>query len=218
MRMGLIGRKLGMTRIYLDDGTSVSVTAVELGPCKVLRKRTQDLHGYTAVQIGFGAKRAKLVNKPEAGAFAKLDIEPLRVLKEFRLPQAELDSLEVGQDLTCELFSEGQIVDVMGTSKGRGFAGVMKRHHMAGFPATHGSHEYKRHGGSIGCRISPGRVWKGKHMAGQMGDERVTTQNLKVVKVLKDENIVLVRGAVPGANSGIVQITPAVKTRTPRSA
>ena len=218
MRLGLIGRKLGMTRIYDENGTSIPVTAVEVGPCKVLRTFSEDKHGYTAVQLGFGSKRAKLVNKPEAGAFAKLGVEPVRVLRELRIPAKEIEGLEIGQELTCELFEAGQKVDVCATSKGKGFAGVIKRHNRAGFPATHGSHEVKRHGGSIGCRISPGRVVPGKAMAGQLGNVRVTTQNLQVVKILKDENIVLIRGAVPGPKRGIVQITPAIKVKTPRSA
>lgn len=217
MRLGLIGRKLGMTRIYTEEGISIPVTAVQLGPCKVMDKKTADKHGYTAVQLGFGDKREKLVNKPEKGFFDKLGTTPVRILKEFRIPAGELDGLEIGQDLTLDMFAEGQKIDVMGTSKGKGFAGVMKRHHMAGFSRTHGAHEYQRHGGSIGCRVNPGRVFPGKHMAGQLGNAQVTTQNLTIVKVLKDENIVLVRGAVPGPNKGIVHITPAIKQRVPRS-
>ena len=170
MRMGLIGRKLGSTRIFTDEGLSVPVTVVQLGPCKVLGKRTVEKDGYSAVQLGFGDKREKLVNKPEKGFFSKVGVEPMRVLKEFRVPDAELEGIELGQELTLDVFNEGEKVDVAGTSKGKGFAGVIKRHHMAGFPATHGTHEVKRHGGSIGCRINPGRVWRGKHMAGQMGN------------------------------------------------
>jgi len=131
MRLGLIGRKLGMTRIYDENGTSIPVTAVEVGPCKVLRTFSEDKHGYTAVQLGFGSKRAKLVNKPEAGAFAKLGVEPVRVLRELRIPAKEIEGLEIGQELTCELFEAGQKVDVCATSKGKGFAGVIKRHNMA---------------------------------------------------------------------------------------
>ncbi|MFH1808845.1 MAG: 50S ribosomal protein L3 [Pseudomonadota bacterium] len=216
MRLGLIGRKLGVTRIYDAEGLVIPVTVVELGPNKVVRKRTQEAHGYSAVQLGFGSKRKSLFNKPELGAFEKLGLEPVQVLRELRLPADELGSLEVGQDLTCELFSEGQKVDVQGVSKGKGFAGVIKRHHMAGFPMTHGTHEYHRHGGSIGMRAQPGRVLPGKRMAGQMGNEIVTTQNVLVVKVLKDENIVMLRGSVPGANHGLVRVTPAVKVRTKR--
>lgn len=217
MRLGLIGRKLGMTRIYTDEGIAVPVTAVQLGPCKVMGKRSEEKNGYTAVQLGFGEKREKLVNKPEKGFFDKLDTKPVRILREYRIPAKELENIEIGQDLTLDMFSEGQKIDAMGTSKGKGFAGVMKRHNMHGASRTHGAHEYMRHGGSIGCAEFPGRVWPGKKMAGQMGNAQVTTQNLTIVKVLKDENIVLVRGAVPGPNKGIVHITPAIKVKTPRS-
>lgn len=216
MRLGLIGRKLGVTRIYDAEGVAIPVTAVQLGPNKVLRKRTMDQHGYTAVQLGFGSKRKSLFNKPELGAFEKIGMEPVQVMQEIRLPEDELGSIEIGQDLTCELFTEGQKVDVHGVSKGRGFSGVIKRHHMAGFPMTHGTHEYRRHGGSIGMRAHPGRVLPGKRMAGQLGNANVTTQNVLVVKVLKEDNVVLLRGSVPGPNSGIVQITPAVKVRVKR--
>lgn len=218
MRMGLVGRKLGMTRIYTDDGTAVPVTVVELGPCTVLRKRSAEKHGYQAVQLGYAQLRKKLMTKPDIGGFEKIGHEPMRELQEFRLPSDEMAQYEEGQVLTCDMFTEGQRVDVAGTSKGCGFAGVMKRHHMAGFPATHGSHEYKRHGGSIGCRAQPGRIFPGKHMAGHMGNERVTTQNVLVAKVMLEDNIVLLRGSVPGPNHGVVTIRPAVKTRTPRSA
>ncbi len=217
MRLGLIGRKLGMTRIYDDNGIAIPVTAVQVGPCKVMGKRTEVKNGYSAVQLGFGEKREKLVNKPEMGLFKKLETAPVRVLKEYRVEAAELDKVELGQELTLDMFNEGQKIDIMGTSKGKGFAGVMKRHNMHGASRTHGAHEYMRHGGSIGCAEFPGRVWPGKKMAGQMGNAQVTTQNLTIVKVLKDENIVLVRGAVPGPNKGIVHVTPAIKVKTPRS-
>lgn len=216
MRLGLIGRKLGMTRIYSDEGNSFSATVVELGPCKVMRKRTQDKHGYTAIQLGFGEKRTKLFNKPELKAFEKIEQEPVRVLKEFRIPQEELDKLNEGEDVTCEIFSEGQKVDISGISKGRGFAGVIKRHHMGGFPATHGTHETKRHGGSIGCRAKPGRIFPGKHMAGHMGNRNVTTQNIKVLKIIPEDNIILLRGSVPGPNRSFVEIRPAVKVKGSR--
>jgi len=217
METGLIGRKLGMTRIYTEDGDAVPVTVVELGPNTVLRKRTHERNGYTALQLGYGEIREKLVNRPEKGAFEKIKQPLKRTLREFRVDQASLDKYEEGQELTCDLFSEGQRVDVTATSKGRGFAGVIKRHNMAGFPATHGTHEYKRHGGSIGCRAKPGRIFPGKHMAGHMGNVRVTTQNVTVVKVMAEENMVLLLGSVPGPNRGMVIVRPAVKTKTPRS-
>ncbi|MBN2361253.1 MAG: 50S ribosomal protein L3 [Deltaproteobacteria bacterium] len=211
--LGLMGYKLGMTRIYTDDGVSIGVTAVELGPCTVVRRRTREKNGYTALQLGFGAKRANLLNKPERVAYEKIKQDPRRVLREYRVSAADLEKFSEGQTITCEIFQAGQMVDVRGTSKGRGFAGVVKRHHMAGFDRTHGTHEFRRHGGSIGCRAHPGRVHLGKRMAGHMGSERVTTQNIQVVKVIPEDNLLLLRGAVPGPNQGVVEVLPAAKVK-----
>lgn len=215
--LGLLGRKLGMTRIYTDDGTAVGVTAVELGPCTVVRKRTLEKNGYTALQLGMGSKRVSLFNKPERMAYEKIQQEPKRVLREYRVTAAEIEKFNEGQAITCDIFQAGQMVDVRGTSKGRGFAGVIKRHHMSGFDRTHGTHEYRRHGGSVGCRAHPGRVHLGKRMPGRMGNERVTTQNIQVVKVVPEDNLLLLLGAVPGPNQGVIEVMPAVKVKVKRS-
>jgi large subunit ribosomal protein L3 len=211
--MGLMGRKLGMTRVYSDDGTAVPVTAVEMGPCTVVRKRTAEKHGYNALQLGFGNKRKNLFNKPELGAWDKVGKEPMRKLKEFRIEQTEADGYQEGQVITCEMFQAGQLVDVCATSKGRGFAGVIKMHHMHGFPRTHGTHEYQRHGGSVGCRAKPGRVHRGKRMPGHMGDVRVTNQNIEIFKVIAEDNLVLLKGSVPGPTNGMLEMRPAVKSK-----
>jgi large subunit ribosomal protein L3 len=211
--LGMLGRKLGMTRIYTDDGVAVGVTAIELGPCTVVRKRTQEKNGYTALQLGLGSKRASLLTKPERVAYEKIKQEPKRVLREYRVSAADLEKYTEGQAVTCEIFQAGQLVDVVGTSKGRGFAGVLKRHHMSGFDRTHGTHEYRRHGGSIGCRAHPGRVHLGKRMPGHMGNAHVTTQNIKVVKVIPEDNLLLVHGAVPGPTNGVVEVMPASKVK-----
>jgi large subunit ribosomal protein L3 len=211
--LGLLGRKLGMTRIYTDDGSAIGVTAIELGPCTVVRKRSKEKNGYTALQLGMGSKRVGLLNKPERVAYEKIKQEPKRVLREYRVSAADLEKYSEGQVITCEIFQAGQMIDVRGTSKGRGFAGVLKRHHMSGFDRTHGTHEYRRHGGSVGCRAHPGRVHLGKRMPGHMGNAQVTTQNIQVVKVIPEDNLVLVRGAVPGPNQGVVEVLPAVKVK-----
>lgn len=210
---GLIGTKLGNTQIFTDDGEVVRVTAIQAGPCVVVGKRTPEKHGYSAVQIGFGKAREKNVSKPEAGFYKKAGVEAPRVVREFRLPEEEVAKLEVGQTLSpADIFTEGQFVDVTGVTKGRGFTGVMKRHNFAGAATkTHGTHEYKRHGGSIGQNMTPGRTFKGKGMPGHYGNERVTVQNLRVVKVLAEENVVLVEGAVPGPRNGVVTVRGAVK-------
>lgn len=212
INLGLIGKKLGNTQIFTDDGEVRRVTVVEVGPCVVTAIRTQESHGYSAIQLGFGKKREKSLNKPETGLWTKLGIDAPLVVKEFRVPADVAAKFEVGQTVSAtDLFSEGQFVDAVGTSKGRGFTGVMKRHNFSGYKATHGAHEYQRHGGSIGMNMTPGRVFKGKKMAGQHGNARVTVQNLKVAKVLGEEGLVLVEGSVPGARGGIVTLREAVK-------
>jgi large subunit ribosomal protein L3 len=212
-RKGLIGRKLGMTQIF-EDGARIPVTVLELGPNTVVQKKTPDgTDGYGAVQLGFGDKEHRKVNKPEAGHFKRADVKPKWVLQELRCDETEvLSGFEVGQELKADVFNAGDWVDVTGTSHGKGFAGVMKRHNMKGSKqATHGTHEYFRHGGSTGCRTTPGRRHLGKRMAGHMGHERVTTQNLRVVKVDTDNNLVLIRGAIPGPKNGYVLVRDAVK-------
>ncbi len=213
--LGLIGKKLGNTQIFLEDGEVARVTAIQTGPCVVVGIRTPERDGYAALQLGFGQKREKLVRKPELGAFKKVGQAPSRVVKEFRLPADKCANYEVGQTLsTGEVFTEGQFVDVSATSKGRGFTGVMKRHNFSGAGTVgHGTHEYKRHGGSIGMNMTPGRTFKGMKMPGQHGSKKVTMLNLKVVRVLNDEGIILVAGGVPGPKNGHVTVRGAVKKK-----
>ncbi len=217
--LGLIGKKLGNTQIFTEDGEVRRVTVVAAGPCVVLAKRTQDKHGYSAIQLGFGERKAKGVNKPDAGYFKKVGVEGAPALvKEIRLPQDVVDGYEVGQTLSAsDIFEEGAFVDISGKSKGRGFTGVMKRHNFSGYKATHGAHEYQRHGGSIGMNMTPGRVFKGKKMAGQHGNSKVTIQNLKVVKVMAEEGLVLVEGSVPGPRGGLVTMRRAAKKKAKAS-
>ena len=211
--LGLIGKKLGNTQIFQDDGDVVRVTAIQAGPCVVVGKRTREKHGYTALQLGFGSKRKKLVKKPQLAQYEKLGIEPPEVVREFRVTSDVADNYEVGQAIKpSDVFEVGQFIDVTGTSKGRGFAGVMKRHNFAGAGTVgHGTHEYKRHGGSIGMNMTPGRTLKGQRMAGQYGNKTITKLNLKVAKVLDEEGIVLVEGGVPGSKNGVVTVRGAVK-------
>lgn len=213
LKMGLLGRKIGMTQVFHDDGTALGVTAVSVGPCVIVGKRTPDKHGYSAVQLGFEEKPQRLVNRAEAGIFKQANVEkPLRHLREVRLEPKELEKYEVGKVLrVAEVFKAGDVVDVTGTTKGKGYQGVMKRHRMAGDTTTHGTHEFFRHGGSIGCRLTPGRVHKGKRMSGLMGNVRSTASDLVVVKVLEDRDVVLVKGAIPGPANGLVLIKGSVK-------
>lgn len=216
--VGLIGKKLGNTQIFEEDGSVTRVSVIEVGPCIVLGKRTQDKDGYSALILGFGEKREKLVKKPEAGFFAKNGQKPTRVVKEFRLPADKLDAYEVGQQLKpSDCFEAGGKVDVSGVSKGRGFSGVIKRWNFSGAGTDgHGTHEYKRHGGSIGANMTPGRVLANVKMAGQYGNKRITTLNLKVARVLDDQNLVLIRGAIPGSRNAMVTVRGAVKARNPK--
>jgi large subunit ribosomal protein L3 len=207
---GLIGRKIGMTQFYSPDGNVIPVTVVETGPCVVVQKKQTATDGYNALQVGFGAKKAQRLNKATQGHMAKAGKGAFQVLKEFRLD--DVTQYEVGQEIKVnDLFKVGDHIDVSGISKGHGFAGVIKRWSFAGFPGSHGTHEYFRHGGSIGNRSYPGRVRKGKKMAGHWGNEQVSTQNLEVVEIRADEHLMLVRGAVPGAKRGVVIMRPAVK-------
>ncbi|MEM9730813.1 MAG: 50S ribosomal protein L3 [Myxococcota bacterium] len=210
---GLIGTKLGNTQIFLNDGEVRRVTVIKAGPCVVVGKRTPDTDGYSALRLGFGTKREKLVNKPEAGNFKKASVDPARVVREFRVDPELLERFEVGQKLgAADIFQEGQFVDVSATSKGRGFTGVMKRHNFAGAGTVgHGTHEYKRHGGSIGQNMTPGRTLRGQKMPGQYGNKKATILNLRVARVLDDENLVLVEGGVPGPKNGFVTVKGAIK-------
>ena len=213
LKMGLLGRKIGMTQVFHDDGSALGVTAVAVGPCVVVAKRTPDKHGYSALQLGFEDETVRQLNRPRAGYFTKNGVEkPQRHLREVRLEAKDVEKYEVGKVLrAAEVFKVGDVVDVVGTTKGKGYQGVMKKHRMAGDTMTHGTHEFFRHGGSIGCRLTPGRVHKGKRMSGLMGNVKSTASDLVVVKVLDDKNVVLVKGAVPGPVNGLVLIKGSVK-------
>lgn len=209
---GLIGKKIGMTQVFGADGTVVPVTVIQTGPCVVVQKKETAKDGYNALQIGFGARKNQRVNKPEQGHLAKAGKGAFQVLREFRTEKVA--DYELGQEIkAADLFKSGDRVDVAGISKGRGFAGVIKRWSFAGFPGSHGTHEYFRHGGSIGNRSFPGRVFKGKRMAGHWGDERISVQNLEVVEVRGENNLVFIKGSVPGAQQGVVLIRQATKGR-----
>jgi large subunit ribosomal protein L3 len=219
MDMLLLGRKIGMSQLFLPDGTRKGVSIVQFKGCVVVDKRTLEKDGYTALVIGSGEvtgdprRIERLVGKPMMGRFKKLGVPPLKTLVEFRCKPAVLDKYTVGQALNAEAvgLKEGDRIDIAGTSKGRGFAGVMKRHHFAGGRATHGTHEYRRHGGAIGARAEPGRVFPGKRMGGQMGNERSTIQYVKVLKVLPEENVILLDGPVAGYNTALVELRPTTK-------
>jgi large subunit ribosomal protein L3 len=213
MIKGLLGKKLGMTQIFDDTGRAVPVTALRVGPCVVTQLRTPERDGYSAVQIGF--EESKRLTSPERG-HQRAAGSSLKHLREVRADEG--DSFEVGQVLTCDLFTPGDKVDVTGTSKGKGFAGVVKRHGFAGGPKTHGQSDRHRAPGSIGSSATPSRVFKGMRMAGQMGNERKTVLNLQVAAVDAEKNLVLVRGAVPGPKNGLVLIRPAVKSQRARGA
>jgi large subunit ribosomal protein L3 len=213
MTIGLVGRKCGMTRIFTEDGSSVPVTVVEVAPNKVTQVKTVDTDGYSAIQITQGAKKASRVNKASAGHFAKAGVEAGSGLWEFRTEQSE-EAFEIGQELTVARFEAGQIVDVTGQSKGKGFQGGIKRWNFSMQDATHGNSLSHRAPGSIGQCQTPGRVWKGKKMAGHMGAAQVTTQNLEVVRVDADTNVILIKGAVPGASGAEVILRPAVKVKS----
>ena len=209
MTIGIVGRKCGMTRVFTDDGQSVPVTVIEASPNKVTQVKSADKDGYKAIQVAVGTKKASHISKPESGHFSKAEIEGAASLHEFRL--AEGDDFDVGAELSVEQFSEGQMIDATGTSKGKGFAGGVKRWNFSMQDATHGNSLSHRAPGSIGQCQTPGRVFKGKKMAGHMGAAQVTTQNLRVVKVDAEKNLILVRGAVAGAPGGKVILKPAVK-------
>ena len=210
---GLIGRKVGMTQVFADDGSAVPVTVIQAGPCTVVGIRRKDKDGYDALQLGFEAKKKK-VTKPEAGFFKKLNIGAMRMIREIRLDKAAAEKIgdyQVGQSLTVEMFAPGQLVDVVGVTKGRGFQGGVKRHGWFGGDATHGS-MFHRAPGSIGASSDPSRVWPGHPLPGRMGTDRRTVLNLPVVRVMPEQNLVLIRGAVPGAIGGLVVVRKSVKT------
>ncbi len=208
MKKAIVGKKLGMTQLFDANGNVVPVTVIEAGPCVVAQKKTVENDGYEAVQIGYGDLKASKVNGPMKGHFAKGDVAPKKVLREFRLD--DTSSLNVGDIIKADIFAEGDAVDVRGTSKGKGYAGVIKRWNFSRLKESHGTGPVHRHGGSLGV-IDPARVFKGKKMAGHLGNERVTVQNLSVVKVDAENNIIAVKGAVPGPKGGIVVLFDSVK-------
>ena len=209
MQKGIIGRKIGMTQIFDAKGNVVPVTVVEAGPCVVVQKKTVENDGYTAVQLGFGDVKPEKLNKPMKGHFGKSDVAPKRTLREFRL--ADCDALSVGDVVKADTFAVGEHVDVVGTSKGKGYAGVIKRFGQGRTPTSHGGGPVHRHAGSMGSSTDPSRIFKGKIGAGQMGCDQVTIQNLDVVKVDPELNLIAVRGAVPGPKGGLVLIKTTVK-------
>lgn len=210
LKIGLLGKKIGMTQVFADDGEAVPVTVIQTGPCHVVGLRTVERDGYSAIVLGFDDKPARLANKAENGAAKAANVKPQRFVREIRLDADEAGKFQLGQQLgPKDVFADGIPLDVAGTSKGKGYQGVFKRHHMKGMKNTHGTHEYFRHGGSIGCRLTPQRVHKGKRMAGHMGAEKVTAQNLQLFRILADENCILVRGTVPGAANEYVVVTKA---------
>jgi large subunit ribosomal protein L3 len=213
MAIGLIGRKAGMTRVFTEDGTSIPVTLIEVEPNRVTQVKTEETDGYRALQVTVGVRRASRVTKPMAGHFAKAGVEPGRGLWEFRLADGEGGEIGVGAELTVDLFQAGQKVDVTGTTIGKGFAGTIKRHHFSGQRNSHGNSLSHRAPGSIGQNQSPGRVFKGKKMAGHLGAARRCTQNLEVVRVDAARNLLAIKGSVPGAKGSDVMVRPAVKVR-----
>ena len=218
--MGILGKKIGMTSVFDGQGNAVPVTIVEAGPCIVLQKRSSEKDGYSALRLAFGDIGSKTTKpetrearrtRAEVGVFKKANQPVKRFIREFRVSAEAVAGANVGDEITVSAFKTGEKVDVSGISKGRGFAGVFKRHHMAGHVEAHGAHEYFRHPGAIGQRKTPGKVWKNKRLPGHMGVDRVTVQNLKIVDVFPEKNLLLIQGAVPGASGGLLVIRPAVK-------
>jgi large subunit ribosomal protein L3 len=204
MGIGILGKKVGMTHVFSEEGAVVPVTVIEAGPCTVLALRTPELNGYSAVLLGFGKPNGRKLTKPKKGFFEKISLEPKRTLKEFRL--ASLEGYTVGQEIKADFFEAGETVDITGKSKGKGFAGVMKRYHFGGAQTSHGTSVVHRRPGSSGSISYPGRVFPGKTMPGHMGDEKVTVKNLKIFAVDAENNLLLVKGAVPGSKNGLVTL------------
>jgi large subunit ribosomal protein L3 len=213
MRQTILGKKLGMTQIFDQTGNAVPVTIVQAGPCTILQVKTTETDGYNAIQLGFGEKKEKHTTKPMLGHFKKVGAAPLRNVREAGVDDPSL--FTAGQAITVGLFERGDIIDVTGTSKGKGFAGVMKRHGFKGFMASHGVHESKRGGGSIGQSADPAKVFKNMKMPGQMGDETVTIQNLRIVDIREDQNLLMIKGPIPGAKNGLLVISHAIKKDAP---
>ncbi|MTW22849.1 50S ribosomal protein L3 [Allochromatium palmeri] len=213
MSIGVIGRKAGMTRVFTEAGESIPVTVIEVTPNRVSQVKSEETDGYSAIQVAFGQRRASRVTKPMAGHYAKAGVEAGEVLREFRLEGDEGTEIQVGQEISVSIFEPGQKVDVRGVTKGRGFSGVIRRHHFAGQDRTHGNSLSHRAPGSIGQNQTPGRVWKGKKMAGHLGAANRCQQNLEVVRVDTDRNLLLVRGGVPGPTGGRLIVLPSVKQK-----
>lgn len=209
MSKGILGKKIGMTQIFTPEGQVVPVTVVEAGPCPVVQKKTVATDGYNAIQIGFSVLRESLSNKPRKGHFQKASLKPMRYVREFKI--SDVESYEIGQEVKVDLFTVGDKIDVVGTSKGKGFAGMIKRHNASRGPMAHGS-KYHRRSGSLGAK-GPARVFKGRELPGRMGGERVTIQNLEVVRIDADKNLILIKGAVPGANKSLLILKPSVKAK-----
>jgi large subunit ribosomal protein L3 len=209
---GILGKKLGMTQVFDEDGSVIPVTVIEAGPCYVTQKKTEETDGYNAIALGFGELPEKRLNQPKAGHLKKANCPPLQYLREFRV--ADPDEYEEGQKIDVSVFEVGDFVDVVGTSKGKGFAGVVKRHGFRGGPKTHGQSDRWRAPGSVGAGSTPGRIFKGIRMAGRMGNQRVTMLNLKVALVDADKNLLAVKGAVPGGKNGLLIIREARKTKS----
>lgn len=208
MPKGILGKKVGMTQIFTDNGLAIPVTVIEAGPCVVVQKKTMETDGYQAIQIGFGEKRERLFTKPLKGHFTKNNVRPLRFLRELKVEDP--DSYQVGQEIKADIFAQGEKVDIVGTTKGKGFAGGIERHGFHRGPMAHGS-KYHRRPGSLGAK-GPARVFKGRKLPGHLGAERVTVQNLEIVKVDADRNLLAVRGAIPGPKGGLVIVQPSSKS------
>ncbi|MCI0342568.1 MAG: 50S ribosomal protein L3 [Planctomycetales bacterium] len=213
--VAILGRKVGMTQVFSPDGRVTPVTAIEAGPCVVGQVKIRERDGYTAVQMGFGTKKKSRARKPEVGHWKKVNVEPPRFVRELRLPAEDLKPYTPGQQVQPDIFKVGDFVDVIGTSKGRGYQGVVRKYGHHGHPHSHGTHEYERHPGAIGCEADPGRVIKGMKLPGHMGDVRVTVRNLEVMRVALPENLLYVKGAVPGAPNAYLYVRTA-RTRKPR--
>ncbi len=209
MSKGILGKKIGMTQVFTTEGRVVPVTVVEAGPCPVVQKKTVATDGYNAIQVGFSMLRESLSNKPRKGHFNKASLKPMRYVREFRVNDVE--SYEIGQEVKVDLFTVGDKVDVVGTSRGKGFAGMIKRHNASRGPMAHGS-KYHRRSGSLGAK-GPARVFKGRELPGRMGGERITVQNLEVIRVDMDKNLILIKGAVPGAKKSLLILKPSVKAK-----
>jgi large subunit ribosomal protein L3 len=214
MMINMIANKVGMTQVFDDAGQVVPVTILKIVPCQVVNKKTDTTDGYNALVLGYQEADERKLRKSESGLFKKQNVVPKRIIRESRVPKEDLDKFEIGQEIGIDIFKKDGFVDISAKSKGRGFTGVIKRHGMSGANRSHGTHEYFRHGGSIGASASPSRVFKGKKMAGRYGGTKIKVQNLSVAEIYPDKNVILVKGAVPGPNKGLVTVSHAVKKQT----